>query len=364
MSTFCVSMLVAFLGSYASIKLLKPFAVKLQLVDVPNERKVHVGAVPLIGGISVYIGFILSLQVMNYANQFSLHYFVLASAGILLVGIADDKCDLSVRVRMFCQLMAASVMMFASGQKIDSLGNILLFGDIHLYWFATPFTYLAIVGAINAFNMVDGIDGLIGGLTFSSMFSLAVLFYANGDTAHTWVALALLMSLIPYLLFNLARADNPKRTKIFMGDAGSMFIGLTVVWLLAIGSQGENKAFQPVTALWVIAIPLMDMLSVMIRRIRKGTSPFKAGRDHLHHIFMRAKFSSRQTLSIITALSFVFSAIGIGMDLLNVPEWFMFISFIILFLVYNFVLIHIWRVLVVIRAFKLKFSKFKKEVDF
>jgi len=352
MSIFLISLFVAFVGTYSAIKLLKPIAIKHQLVDKPNERKLHVGAIPLIGGIAVYIGFVLSLMVIAQGYDVSFKYFLMASGGMLLVGMLDDKFDLSVRLRMFCQLVAASVMMFASGDKIEYLGNLLMFGDIYLGWFAVPFTYLAVMGAINAYNMVDGIDGLIGGLTFTSMLSLSLLFILQGCLLESWVALCLVVALIPYLVFNLSRADNPRRTKIFMGDAGSMFVGLSVVWLLAIGSQGETPAFKPVTALWVIAIPLMDMAGVMIRRKRKGQSPFKPDRDHLHHIFMRAGFTSRQTLICITVISFLISMFGVLLNYLNTPDWLSFALFLVVFAAYIMALKHVWRLLIAFRRVK------------
>ncbi|MDO6764787.1 UDP-N-acetylglucosamine--undecaprenyl-phosphate N-acetylglucosaminephosphotransferase [Agarivorans sp. 1_MG-2023] len=352
MSTFILSLLVAFLGTYSAIKVLKPIAIKHELVDKPNERKLHVGSIPLIGGLAVYVGFVLSLLVIAQGYDISFKYFLLASGGILLVGMLDDKYDLSVRFRMFCQIVAASVMMFASGDRIENLGNLLVMGDIHLGWAAVPFTYLAIMGAINAYNMVDGIDGLVGGVTFTSMLSLSLLFILEGFVLESWIALCLVVALIPYLIFNLARADNPKRSKIFMGDAGSMFVGLSVVWLLAIGSQGEAPAFKPVTALWVIAIPLMDMAGVMIRRKRKGQSPFKPDRDHLHHIFMRAGFTSRQTLICITLLSFSISMLGVLLNCMGAPDWLSFGLFLVVFAGYLIALKHVWRLLIAFRRVK------------
>ncbi|WP_432468010.1 UDP-N-acetylglucosamine--undecaprenyl-phosphate N-acetylglucosaminephosphotransferase [Agarivorans sp. Z349TD_8] len=356
MSIFVLSLFVAFGGTFSAIKLLKPIAVKHQLVDKPNERKLHVGAIPLIGGIAVYVGFVLSLMVIAHGYDVSFKYFLLASGGILLVGMLDDKYDLSVRLRMFCQAVAASVMMFASGDRIENLGNLLAFGDIHLGWISIPFTLLAVMGAINAYNMVDGIDGLVGGVTFSSMLSLSLLFILEGYLIESWIAMCLVVSLIPYLIFNLTRADNPNRTKIFMGDAGSMFVGLSVVWLLAIGSQGESAAFNPVTSLWVIAIPLMDMAGVMIRRKRKGCSPFKPDRDHLHHIFMRAGFNSKQTLICITSLSFTISMFGVLLNHFNVPDWFSFGLFLAVFAGYLTALRYIWRLL---KAFR-KIEAFRR----
>ena len=120
-----------------------------------------------------------------------------------------------------------------------------------------------------------------------------------------------------------------------MGDAGSMFIGLSVIWLLSMGTQGENASFRPVTALWICAVPLMDMLAIVIRRYRKGKSPFKPDRDHLHHILQRTGLTSRQTLVVITASSIVMSLIGVLGEYFQVAESVQLILFIVIFVLYN-----------------------------
>ena len=129
-----------------------------------------------------------------------------------------------------------------------------------------------------------------------------------------------------------------------MGDAGSMFIGLSVIWFLMICTQGEKITFRPVTALWIIAIPLMDMMAIILRRVRKGQSPFSADRDHLHHIFMRLGFSSRAALRCIVVTSVFMSMLGILGEILAVPDVIMLALFIILFIVYSQSLQHCWKV--------------------
>jgi UDP-GlcNAc:undecaprenyl-phosphate/decaprenyl-phosphate GlcNAc-1-phosphate transferase len=341
MLNFIASLLIAFWGTYISIKLLKPIAIKYQFVDKPDERKCHNGMVPLIGGVAIYIGFLLSMIVMDSNNAISLKHFIIATGGILIVGIMDDKYNLSVRFRMVCQLLAASVMMFAANEKLEYLGNLFALGDVYLDWFSVPFTYLAILGAINAFNMADGIDGLMGGLTLNTMLFLTFFFSFAGRFYESWICLSLITTLCAFMLFNLTSFDNPKLTKVFMGDAGSMFLGFSIVWMLSIGTQGEDPAFRPVTALWIIAIPLMDMVGVMIRRQRNGKSPFKPDRDHLHHIFMKAGFTPRQSLLSITTLSFLISAIGFALEFMAAPEIISLTLFLMLFGLYLFALKHI-----------------------
>ena len=145
-----------------------------------------------------------------------------------------------------------------------------------------------------------------------------------------------LNSILGVVLYNKQPVEFKKYSKkIFMGDAGSMFIGLSVIWLLTIGTQGDNASFRPVTALWICAIPLMDMLAIVMRRYRKGKSPFKPDRDHLHHILQRAGLTSRQTLVIISFSSVVMSLIGVLGEYYMVAESVQLVLFVLIFILYN-----------------------------
>jgi len=121
-----------------------------------------------------------------------------------------------------------------------------------------------------------------------------------------------------------------------------MFIGLSIIWLFALGTQGNSVAFRPVTALWIVAIPLWDMTAIVYRRLRKGQSPFIANRDHLHHIFMRLGLSSPQALFVILAVSSICSSIGMLGEYFQIPEYLMLIGFVAFFGVYNYALVHVW----------------------
>jgi len=232
------------------------------------------------------------------------------------------------------------------------LGHILYFFELKLGYVGIFVTTIAVIGAINAFNMVDGIDGLAGMLSLVTFSSLTLLFYFAGSS---WFLLPLLFigAILGCLLFNL-RWPFPSLDKIFMGDAGSMLIGLTVVWLLVIGTNPDpsipaKQVLSPVTALYLIAIPLMDMVAIMYRRVKKGMSPFKPDRDHLHHIFERAGYNRKQTLLRISLASLVLAVIGIGGEMAQVPEWIMFVAFLSIFAVYNWALSNIWQILTWLR---------------
>jgi UDP-GlcNAc:undecaprenyl-phosphate GlcNAc-1-phosphate transferase len=339
----------AFFFSFASIKILTPVAVKIGLTDKPTERKNHQGEIPLVGGISIYLGVLftgLVIIIVEPVNPYLVKFVIYLFASLLMVSIGalDDRFYLSVRIRLVVQVIVASIMMFIADNAIFSLGNLSSFGDISLGYFAYPLTIITVLGIINAYNMVDGIDGLIGGVSFATFLPLAIVTYRTGDFYLAFFCLLFLVLLATYLLYNLQLTRFTGK-KIFMGDAGSMFVGLTVVWLLAICTQEGPSAraayFSPVVALWFVALPLMDMTAIVLRRIKRGDSPFKPDRDHLHHIFMRAGFSARKTLIIISTLALMLSMVGVFAITYSIPDWVQFVAFNMLFFIYSYVLSHL-----------------------
>ena len=325
--------LSAFCFAFLAIKLFKPIAVDVGLVDKPNARKHHEGQIPLIGGISIFAA-VLAASLLWLPNTLELRMYLIASAMMVFIGALDDKYDLKVRIRIIGQIIIASLMIYGVGGYISNLGNLFGLGNIELGPLGIIFTYFAIIVVINAYNMVDGIDGLVGSLSLNTFTAIAILFLLNGNSGYLTYPLILATATLPYLMFNLGYFKKYTK-KIFMGDAGSMFIGLSVIWLLTIGTQGENASFRPVTALWICAIPLMDMLAIVMRRYRKGKSPFKPDRDHLHHILQRAGLSSRQTLLVISIASVVMSLIGVLGEYFQVPESIELSLFLVMFVLYN-----------------------------
>jgi UDP-GlcNAc:undecaprenyl-phosphate GlcNAc-1-phosphate transferase len=165
----------------------------------------------------------------------------------------------------------------------------------------------------------------------------------GGHADYFVLSLLFCSVLIPFLLFNLGVFG--KSRKIFMGDAGTTLLGLVIAVFLIALSQGDSAAFPPVTALWLLAIPLIDTMTVSLRRVMKGKSPFKADREHLHHFFVRSGISDRKALMIIVVLSFGMASLGAWMQLNNVAEWKMFVLFLLFFFLYLFLSMHAWKVM-------------------
>jgi len=337
------ALIVAFFASIFSIKVLLPLAPHIGLVDLPNERKKHDGSIPLIGGISIFTGVLIASSLFIEQSQI-LNLYLISSALLVFIGTLDDIYDLSVLSRITFQALVACILVFGAGVYISEFGSIFGTVNVDIGSYGMIFTTIACIAAINAFNMVDGIDGLAGSMSIVTIGSIALMKLISGHLDLILLPLVLVVAIVPFLFYNVSRR-NPRGKKIFMGDAGSMFMGLTVLWLLALETQGNSSSFRPVTALWIIAVPLMDMLSIMFRRVRQGNSPFKADNGHLHHIVIRAGFSSRQALIIISALALVFAVTGIAGEILLIPEWIMLAAFILLFVTYTLVLSHYCRTL-------------------
>lgn len=348
---------ISFFISFIGIRFSKPIAIKLGLVDVPCARKVHNGAIPLVGGIGIFLGVSLTLALFTPKTTV-LSLYILSAGIIVVLGVLDDYYDLAVKPRIACQALVAGIMIFGADIHLESLGDLFGMGPLMLGPWGQLITVFAVIGVINAFNMVDGIDGLAGMLSVVTFISLAFLF-SGSDSVGLQMSLLFIAAISAYLMFNL-EWPSQRFTKIFMGDAGSMLIGLTVVWLLIAGSQGEQAQFKPVTALWLIAVPLLDMAAIMVRRVRKGQSPFKPDRDHLHHIFLRGGLTAKQTLFVISGISLLLASFGIILDKYEVAQWINITSFILLFLVYLYVINHIWRILTFIRRV-LKINELNQE---
>lgn len=335
-----VELAFVFFFSFASLFLLRKVAKSIGLVDSPTLRKQHEGVVPLVGGIAVFITVFQYIynnpDILPHSNL-----FLICTTILTVIGALDDKYDISFKIRLIVQTLLTCAMIYFTEIELTSLGDILGYGSIDLGMVGPLITVLGVLGAINAFNMVDGIDGLLGGLSIVTFLAISILLLLGQQFDLAYLCIILVVSIIPYVLLNLGAFGRQRR--VFMGDAGSMLIGFTVIWLLLISSQNTSEPImRPVTGLWLIALPLMDMMAIMYRRIKRGKSPFKPDRDHLHHICQRLGFSDTQTLILISSVASIFSAVGIFGELLNVPEFIMFGGFIICFISYSAALLVNW----------------------
>ncbi len=337
-----MSLLSAFLYSVGFIALLVKPARVLGWVDQPDARKHHRDPVPMVGGVAMYAAFCASaLLLVEWPHALSV---LLAGMTLLtLVGFYDDLYTLRPALRFLFQIGAILLMALVGDVALVSLGDLFGWGNILLGDFTIPLTLFAVVGVINAFNMIDGIDGLAGGLALLATLCLIILnlLAPAGGSATTGALSMLALVITGFLCFNLR---HPWRTRagVFMGDAGSTMLGFVLGWFLVYLSQGPEAVMAPVTAIWIVALPLMDAVAVMIRRIRAGRSPFAADRQHLHHLLLDLGLATGRVCAILLAAATLAAAGGVLAWWLGVPEHWRFYAFLAAFALYYRLTTRLW----------------------
>ncbi|MDB9763943.1 undecaprenyl/decaprenyl-phosphate alpha-N-acetylglucosaminyl 1-phosphate transferase [Gammaproteobacteria bacterium] len=284
------------------------------LVDIPDRsRKFHSRPTPLTGGVGIFIGLVLSgklyidLNNLNgYVPEFT-YYLMVSSLPILVLFLIDDYKGLKVSQRLLIQACITLFMIYTTGIQLESFGNLLGFGSINLGILSIPVTIFCVVGMMNAFNMIDGINGLCSGC---AMTSLLLIGFHSGFIYDSMLIL-IIGSMIGFLIFNL-RIFGKKRG-VFLGDSGSNLIGFWVAWSAIYCSQNVLYDCQPITMIWFVAIPLLDCIGLIFARLKKGLSISSPGRDHIHHKLMN-KYSPEGTLGIILLISLITGLIGIFLN--------------------------------------------------
>jgi UDP-GlcNAc:undecaprenyl-phosphate/decaprenyl-phosphate GlcNAc-1-phosphate transferase len=332
---------VAFCITVSCIFLLKPLAVRLSLVDAPNSRKQHQGDIPLIGGLAMFIGFLAALLTLPISLQ---HYrsFIAGSALLVFIGLLDDFHELSAKSRFLAQVFALLLMFFWGGIKLTCFGNLIFYKALHLGFYSLPVTVIAGLGIINAINMADGVDGLAGTLVLIELLLLMYCAIMQGQFLAAHILLLIIASVFAFLGLNF-RFPGRLRAQVFMGDAGSMFLGFVLVWFLIELSQTGSPAITPVTMLWIMILPLFDTAAVMLYRTSKKKSIFSSDRQHCHHLLAELNFSAAQISVILGGINCVGGMIGLLAYYHRLAEGIMFSSFLILFVVYFISIIYLRR---------------------
>jgi UDP-GlcNAc:undecaprenyl-phosphate GlcNAc-1-phosphate transferase len=338
-----LSTLVSFGITGASGLALIPLASALHWVDRPRAHKTHKDPTPLVGGLAIYLGIVIAAAFLPEPFAQALP-FLLGSTLLLVIGAIDDRVGLAPATRFAVQIWAALIMTLWGGVVLRDLGPLFGGSDVELGILAVPFTLFAAIGVINAVNMIDGLDGLAGGLVLIALLVLSHAVFASGGNGEGHLLLTVAGAVLAFLLFNF-RLPRRKRAIMFMGDGGSLFLGYALAWALISLSQAPHEAIAPVTALWIVAIPLCDTVGAMLRRMLKGQSPFEADRQHVHHVLLAAGFSVPSAVGIMLALAVGLAGIGYGAQIAGAPDWVMFGLFLGLFGGYFWALRRAWRVM-------------------
>ena len=283
------------------------------LVDLPDKSRKFQRPTPLTGGIAIFFSLLISGKIyidINDLNDFiplfSIMLFV-ASFFIIIVFLIDDAKGIKPAYRLIAQIAAAYFVIHSTGIYLENLGDLFGFGEIYLGVYGIPITIFCVVGVMNAFNMIDGINGLCAGSALVMMLFTGV---ASGFIFDSMLVL-LIGSMSGFLVFNL-RVMGKKRA-VFLGDHGSNFIGFLVAWIAIHCSQMGSYSINPMTIVWFIAIPLLDCIGLIISRTLKGLSWAAPGRDHIHHKLMQ-NFSPEMSLFIILSFSTIMGLFALFLE--------------------------------------------------
>src|SRR5690242_14707351 len=294
-------------ASALGLCVLVPISKPVGLLDYPDARKRHAFATPLVGGLSIFLGMLAGWLWLGQMQKFD--DIVLATSCVLVaLGALDDRYGLRVSVRVVVQVVAILIVIATTGTYVHSLG-VLHGYELKLGWLGIPFTVLAVIGLINAFNLMDGIDGLAGCLALVSTGAIALLMAPDMPAPLTVIVLLLAAALYPFLMANLGLLG--KKAKVFLGDSGSVVLGYVIAWTLIALSQSTPRHISPGLVLWCVALPVMDTLAVIYRRLKRGVSPFTPDRTHIHHLLMNAGLGPRRTLVYLVGYSIVLPFAGV-----------------------------------------------------
>lgn len=287
---------LAYIISYVSIPVIKRAAEIRNLFDHPDDyRKIHNEAIPTLGGVDIFMAFLLSYSVSPWSDLFEGYsYFVGALLILFFIGLKDDLVTLSAWKKIAAQLLAAGLVIFGSGIFISDFNGVM--GAVHIpMWAGIPLSFFTIIVVINAMNLIDGIDGLAAGIGTMASILFGTGFLMVGDLPMAGFSFALAGALFGFLRYNFSPAS------IFMGDTGSMLIGFLLsvqaIQFLSLSNYPEFYSVftnaAPLLVVSIMAFPLYDTLRVVFKRVRRGKSMFTPGLDHVHHELLRMGLSHR-----------------------------------------------------------------------
>ncbi|HEY1171519.1 MAG TPA: MraY family glycosyltransferase [Verrucomicrobiae bacterium] len=320
--TYLAVLVMSALASFFLTPLARKLAFKWGAIDKPDPRKVHKEPMPRLGGLAVFGGFCapwlafylldnrVTVTFQNYEKLFLA--LMIAASLMLLLGVADDVKGLNAKQKFSFQTMTALALYFG-GYQITLLSNP-FGGSIALGWLALPVSVLWIVGVTNAINLLDGIDGLATGVTVCIALSLAVINIMNDNIMVALLTLCLAGSCLGFLPHNFSPA------KIFLGDSGSLFIGLVLSGIGIISLFKVTTAAIVIVPVMLFGIPLFDTTAVFFGRLMRGDPLFKADKTHLHHRLLHMGMDHRQASLLLYAVSAALGGVAIYVNVYHSPR--------------------------------------------
>lgn len=314
MANLVAAAVTAFILSFLILPVIIKYSLRKNLVDVPGRRKIHKKITPSLGGIAIFIGFFISVIFWVDLPQLTEIKFLLVPLCIVfIVGVRDDLVPLRAYVKLFGQIIAISFLIFFFDERLTGFYGLFTIHELPL-GVSYLLTIATIIIVTNAFNLIDGLDGLAGTISSIALLFFGIWFYLVGDLVFSILAFCMLGSILAFLIFNWDPSE------IFMGDTGALVIGM-MLSIMAIHFINENSRLSSydsykftasvATAACVIIIPLIDTTRIIILRLSKGQSPLKPDKSHVHHAIMRLGMSHSQTTLILAVVHVVYICLAI-----------------------------------------------------
>jgi UDP-GlcNAc:undecaprenyl-phosphate GlcNAc-1-phosphate transferase len=291
------TLVICFFASILLTPIVKKFAYKIGATDKPNYRKVHLRIMPRLGGLAIFLSFIIGILIIKPVSEYHLP-IIIGSIIIILTGMLDDVKEISAKWKLAGQIAAAAVVVIMGGLKVEFI-NLPFGGQIDFGYLSFPITMIWIIGITNAINLIDGLDGLAGGVSTIALFSIAGMSIITGNIYVTAISLIVAASTVGFLFFNFHPA------KIFMGDTGALFLGFMIAVLSLLGYKGVTFVSLVIPVI-VLGVPISDTFFAIIRRLVNKQPLSAPDKSHLHHCLLKSGFSHRQTVLLIYAMSSVF----------------------------------------------------------
>jgi len=335
-----LSILFAFGVSLYMGHLLQPVAKHLGLIDQPGGRKHHISETPLVGGIAVFLGFAFAILTLDISLA-PFRSLIAGSTLLIIVGVLDDLHEIPPYSRLIGQALASLFLVFWGGVHFTALGNILGTGNITLVNTSTVFSIFIIIASINAMNMLDGIDGLLGCICVIMLLTLMLAGIHVMEPDIALIAAIVISALAGFLFYNFP--FRKRHAKIFMGDSGSMFLGFIIICtIMYLSNAPRIHQLNLGCIVWIMALPIFDIINVTLRRLMLKQNPLHATRDHVHHFFQKYNFNLYQTLWSLIFITLITYIIGLIGFYTGVTPYYLFYSFTFLFLILSILYQYQW----------------------
>lgn len=329
---------LALISTIAALWAGRRLALRAGFADKPGGRKKHDNPVPPIGGLGILPVFLATCWAAGL-HDIVPWPLVAGVVALLVMGAIDDARTVKPLVKLTIMVWTACFVVIFGEAQIGNLGNLFGLGTVELGFLSKGFTIMCLVLLMNSVNMIDGVDGLAGGFCALVAFWMMVACAGAGYWQPFWALAILLATLLGFLAFNM-RSPFRKSASIFLGDAGSLCLGLLLGWFAIKLTQGISAPIEPVTMIWIIAIPVMDAFALFLARSIRGLHPFNADRRHLHHRFLDAGISPGRTTVLILALIAFMALIGFVSQAYHIPAVILFTLWMALFILHTTAIMH------------------------